>query len=508
MNLDLNKFNIKSGLNTNKLSTIETINGKEVSKNYAANMTILGNKIGGLFNEKEASIFNATIRECAGDNILDEAEAQIAMKKLDFKGNIKQFFELLNKITNFSNVIDSTTTNENDETVVKYNNNGNIAEERFNSSEEEIGGLMTDNSTFQTTLKENEVERIVTTQSGLKTTYKYNEFGKCTSYFNDNVSVEFDENGNSIEKYSNGETWHKNKEGIYTHGEGKYTKQCCNWDIGANKKFYENYKQSIKEKEFSFTTDYNKETKTLVRKDTMGSINFERGYDLNNRLLYREQNGYKSEFIYDENGNDKSIKITDTKTGKEKFLYLNKFTQNYNDEDKRKIIDALKDVPPEALMDLNTEVTGFLSEGSNAAGGYVYMNDSVYINPDHISAETIIHELGHAIDATYNNNYNLLSTKNNSELQKIFENELKQYKKIGPVATTSIDINGDPSTTKAPYCTTNLQEMFAECYTTLMLGYTTNSGDIINQHFPLTMAAIKKIIQNTRTLPDNIRHQS
>ena len=54
------------------------------------------------------------------------------------------------------------------------------------------------------------------------------------------------------------------------------------------------------------------------------------------------------------------------------------------------------------------------------------------------------------------------------------------------------------------YCTTDETEMFAECYTLLMLG-DCDSKDTIITHFPNTLKAVKDILEKTRKLPVNMR---
>lgn len=355
---------------------------------------------------------------------------------------------------------------------------------------------MSNNSTFTTVFNDDgTASRTVTSPSGDEITYNYDNFGRCVSSSDASVkyrnydeegrvingelhevitfTIEYDEQGNYIERYSNVNTWHVNNEGIYTSGEGTYK---------IKHPGYQDRKAYIKEKEIHFTSKYNEDTKTYTRIDTHDNISFTREYDMNNRLLSREQNGYKTEFKYAENGNASTIVITNSKTGEERIIDLDKLVKGFDENDTQTIIEAIKEIPPEALMDLSVEMkinNSIVLAGASA--NYLPNSDTVSLKGGNITPETIVHELGHAIDARYINGYNTLLSTFEKHLHKIYEHERDQYKKSGHEVSylyNYIDISGNykaRTNSNAPYATANLQEIFAECYTTMMLGYTSLS---------------------------------
>ena len=106
---------------------------------------------------------------------------------------------------------------------------------------------------------------------------------------------------------------------------------------------------------------------------------------------------------------------------------------------------------------------------------------------------TLVHELGHAMDNTRNNN----SGNQFSFGEKYYGTFIKELAASG--------LRYDGSDDKL-YCTKDINEMFAECYTLLMLG-DCQSKDCILKHFPETLENVKKHIEWIRQQEQEVRHK-
>ena len=107
-------------------------------------------------------------------------------------------------------------------------------------------------------------------------------------------------------------------------------------------------------------------------------------------------------------------------------------------------------------------------------------------------------------------NDNKSSIRNNSKFMEAFNEEMNNYIKQGykQYSESSELYNSNNRTTTeagtSNYATANEKEMFAECYTLLMLGNCT-SRNVIIEHFPKTLKEVEKHIEYIRSLPPDER---
>ncbi len=93
-------------------------------------------------------------------------------------------------------------------------------------------------------------------------------------------------------------------------------------------------------------------------------------------------------------------------------------------------------------------------------------------------------------------------------MKKVFEKELKAYlakgykQAEGAGRKSTVILNGKK---QSSYATTDEQEMFAECYTLMMLG-DCKSKEIIMKFFPETFNTAKKLLAEIRNKPNIVRN--
>lgn len=169
-------------------------------------------------------------------------------------------------------------------------------------------------------------------------------------------------------------------------------------------------------------------------------------------------------------------------------------------------------LPGEVLFDISKECKKMnsMNEGSlyktiNKFLGNLYTQAGAYYSPltDKMTTtndDSLIHELGHAIDYHYRFiTFNISETNLNKNFDKAFEVGLKRYKNDNYKQNYHIKIFSS-----GEYCTTNKQEMFAECYNLLMTGKSP-TADCILYYFPECLEEAKNILKATRKLHSNIR---
>lgn len=243
---------------------------------------------------------------------------------------------------------------------------------------------------------------------------------------------------------------------------------------------------------------------------------------------------YTSDKTYTKIITDKNIIIIDTATNEITDINLSNLLSPFNEKEQSTIITSLKEMNAEALLDIATEVT-FTDKtisvntkavndaeddttSTNIEALYNAENDMISLSGGNYTAETILHELGHAVDAI-GSDANSYQTEKNDTFKNIFKEEMNEYIRTGH-KRCSQDINSEdvenmvysegdteaiPTFTNSNYATLDEQEMFAECYSLLING-TCSSQEVIDKYFPKTRDYVLKIIKETRELPSNIRH--
>ena len=251
---------------------------------------------------------------------------------------------------------------------------------------------------------------------------------------------------------------------------------------------------------------------------------------------------------YDINYDGKFLSVKNRKTGKLTRIDLNKKLSNCTELERIILTKYMvENLPGEVLEDFAIEVPsmGFapiqymMDSDTEAAGIYKEFNDNIEIsrceiynmvNPPRylfydidIKMEgvvsslltTIAHELGHAVDF---NGYSVNNSSSEASLKfkKVFEKELEKYISSGHVQFGSTpDFNPytvirwpDGSTDNiSAYATSSIGEMFAECYTLLMLGNCT-SAKHIKKYFPETLNAAEVLLKEIRSKSESERYNS
>lgn len=220
---------------------------------------------------------------------------------------------------------------------------------------------------------------------------------------------------------------------------------------------------------------------------------------------------YTSKHSYTKCVTSDKIIIIDDKNNKtiiDKNQLFNIFSENYKDI----IWESLEEWPAEALLDLGIEATFMESiEGTNC---FIPAFDKISVEEDMFIVRAIQHELGHAVD--YIANDVNAQTDNNVKFKEIFQEEMIAYKKDGneiygcgsknTLKSENNHLSGiDRLLFSSTYATQDKQEMFAECYALLMWGRC-NSEAVISKYFPKTRDCVLEIIEKTRELPKQQRH--
>ena len=225
---------------------------------------------------------------------------------------------------------------------------------------------------------------------------------------------------------------------------------------------------------------------------------------------------YTSKYSYTKITMNNKIVIMNSENNKT-VIDKNNLLRVYSQHDKNVIWDVIKDFPAEALVDMAVEVTFSnerVSEGVAAAFNYVF--DKIIIG-EVVSAEDILHEMGHAIDCKGKGN-NSHQTMHNAKFKQAFKDDMDAFLKGGNKRyILKYDTNNDRYTGKnevfseaksdndSNYATLSEQEMFAECYALIMLGHC-QSEEVINKYFQNTKNCVIEMVENTRKLPKSQRH--
>ena len=219
------------------------------------------------------------------------------------------------------------------------------------------------------------------------------------------------------------------------------------------------------------------------------------------------------DYQVEEDTKNNCIILTNKETNEKTVLDFNKLFKNFTIGD-RMLMEKIKLLPAEVLVDIANEVNFvyddeyFKRRNSNnvfeeIVGRYSPKHNNISLaNVNTTNLDDIVHELGHALDYM-GIFFNTSSFKEEEEFNKTFEKELQAYIDAGHEQFASNNrISG------LPYCTKSITEMFAECYTLLMLGKCIDeySANIIEEFFPDTLANVKKHMEYIRSQPQFIRN--
>ena len=206
--------------------------------------------------------------------------------------------------------------------------------------------------------------------------------------------------------------------------------------------------------------------------------------------------------------------VVDNSTGKKHTLDLDKMLSKLPDAEQAKTLKMMQNLPAEVLIDLSVEINKKINDGKNigmknAAAFYTPDDNEITLGvnrPIYDNAEIFVHELGHAID--YNGVILNTAGSTDGNMKKVFEKELKAYlakgykQSEGAGRKSTVILNGKK---QSSYATTDEQEMFAECYTLMMLG-DCKSKEVITKFFPETFNAAKKLLAEIRNKPNIVRN--
>ena len=261
------------------------------------------------------------------------------------------------------------------------------------------------------------------------------------------------------------------------------------------------------------------------------SLLYDTGMKISNSKI--ENDYYQSKKTYNVHFSKYFISIHDNSYKREDIDLWQILRDSDNNEfEKIRLKKLLQEMPPEALMDFAKEVKRFKIQYANTTlrenGHYSYddtpqgsgANETVSVIQ---SLETLMHELGHAMDYSYNNpeKSNQSKAYNNEKFQDAFLKGMERYHKAGYTPYSSYEgyesVEYQQYSALSPeekaergydwdsnYCTYNIMEMMAECYTLLMLG-DCKSKNVILKYFPDCLQCAKEIIDETRKLSDEER---
>lgn len=210
--------------------------------------------------------------------------------------------------------------------------------------------------------------------------------------------------------------------------------------------------------------------------------------------------------------------ITNNKTNEMRQIDLVELLKNFKtSEERNKFVKKLQEMPAEVLMDIAAEQQSFIclngktvvstenGAGCNAAGYYSSGTDQVAVHIQGLYSmgfiDTLVHEMGHALDYNKQNGNNNSSATNNEYYLQIFNEEMEEYLAAG----NKRYVYGEFHLTNSTYATANEREMFAECYALLMTG-DCSSKKVIEKYFPRMLSYVKQLIEHNRSLSDSVRH--
>lgn len=220
------------------------------------------------------------------------------------------------------------------------------------------------------------------------------------------------------------------------------------------------------------------------------------------------KNDYYTGDSYTVNRNGNVISIINQRTNEDIVLNLEDLCQNLSDEMKEKVYQEFEALPAEVMFDIAKEVAFKQDEKiakDSTAAFYQPFDDTITLDVNKYYNRVLPHETGHSLD--YNSG-GKAATSEDRNFMESFESELKDYIAAGNVQYKESE-NGEASSGNevniGNYATMNEREMFAECYTLMMMG-DCNSKDCIVKYFPKTLEAAKNLLKRIRSLSDKKRH--
>lgn len=341
-----------------------------------------------------------------------------------------------------------------------------------------------------------------------------------TEYLNGEKFITYDEKGNVV-KFDASENLHTNLSNL--NGDKAYCTKMIKSILEKTPEEINKFMESYAKFQDSELIDDINNTKILTKdkkqeflKNLTGDFFDIKGYSPFKELKNKQvKNKYYTGDNFDVKFSGHIVNITNNTTGQKTRMDLSQLFSEMSVKDKKNMAKLIQELPAEVLFDLSIECTKInsmrkhknLKEQKTKVGGfYSPIEDEITTRAyNSIAAQKIlIHELGHAID---NGEFSERTT--NSEFEKIFLQELKEYTDKG---YKQFDYNNPPNFIeqifkKNNYCTANVQEMFAECYALLLEGKC-GSDDTILKHFPKSLEAAKQLLIDIRKESPEARHYS
>lgn len=188
---------------------------------------------------------------------------------------------------------------------------------------------------------------------------------------------------------------------------------------------------------------------------------------------------------------DDKVYVQNLESNRKIVIDINNLTKNIPEEKRYILLIKLQNLPGEVLEDIADEAYfSDLSTGGNN-GTYGSWTDTIQLLGGSFHQDTIVHELGHAIDNIFSElSY---STDKNNKLLTVYAEE-----KMTNMVQSDNNFN---------YAATNIQEFFAECYALLMLGDDYRAKECIETYFPKSFAVVKEMLKEIRQLAPEDRHR-
>ena len=208
-------------------------------------------------------------------------------------------------------------------------------------------------------------------------------------------------------------------------------------------------------------------------------------------IIYNE---YYTGDLYFTEKNNNILKITNINNGTVVEVNLDVLLENM--PNKANAINYVLELPAEVIIDMWCEAEYYWGSSQGTGGTYFLNGDVVRLN----NFSSIVHETGHAIDdlGSY--------FSKSKEFKNAFNEGLKSFLADGNTKYEGSWKNyGTPDEyyscdTDGPYCTSNEQEMFAECYA-LCMGYSyVDTAEVVIKYFPECLELVKEQIEYVRSL--------